>query len=367
MRFSTILSGYIGRAFLGSFLAMLAFIIGLILLGDTIELMRRLAPKPDASVWTVLTMALFKLPHMVHVVLPFAVMLGSMVVFWRLTRSHELVVARAAGVSVWQFLAPVLALALTIGVLDVTVFNPLAAALHSRFEALEDSFSIRDSGPLSLGENGLWLREVTDDNAVVVHARQVRQEGRDLRLKQISIIFMGDNNRFSHRIEAAEAVLSDGLFRLRDAYVMYPGKVPRHEDEFTVSTQLTPDRIEDNFASAESISFWDLPAYIEYFEQSGFSAHKQRLHYQALLASPLLLCAMVLVAAVFALQPNLRSGGMLRRFGGGVAAGLVFYFFSNVVNAMGSSQTLPLLLAAWSPPVLTGLAGLALLFHFEDG
>lgn len=367
MRFSTILSAYIGRAFLGSFLAMLVFIIGLILLGDTIELMRRLAPKQDATVWTVLAMTLLKLPHMVHVVLPFAVMLGSMVVFWRLTRSHELVVARAAGVSVWQFLAPVLGLAVLIGIVDVTAFNPLAAALHSRFEQMEDSFSIRDAGPLSLDENGLWLREVNEGKAIVVHAAQVRQEGLDLRLKQISIIFMGENNRFSHRIESSDAVLSEGLFRLQDAYVMYPGKVPRHEKEYMVATQLTPDRIEDNFASAESISFWDLPAYIEYFEQSGFSAHKQRLHYQALIASPLLLCAMVLLAAVFALRPNMRSGGMLRRFGGGVAAGLVFYFFSNVVNAMGSSQTLPLMLAAWSPPALTGLAGLALLFHYEDG
>lgn len=367
MRLSTILSTYIGRAFLGSFFAVLVFIIGLILLGDTIELMRRLAPKQDATLWTVLMMTLFKLPNMVHVVLPFAVMLGSMVVFWRLTRSHELVVARAAGVSVWQFLAPVLALAAGIGVVDVTAFNPLAAALHSRFEQLEDNFSIRDAGPLSLSENGLWLREVDDGKAVVVHARQVRQDALDLKLKQISIIFMGDNGRFSHRIEAAEATLHDGLFQLRDSYIMYPGKVPQHEDEYQIRTQLTPDRIEDNFASAESISFWDLPGYIDYFEQSGFSAHKQRLHYQTLLASPLLLCAMVLLAAVFALQPNMRSGGMLRRFGGGVAAGLVFYFFSNVVNAMGASQTLPLVMAAWSPPALTGLAGLALLFHYEDG
>lgn len=367
MRFSTILSAYIGRAFLGSFLVMLMFIIGLILLGDTIELMRRMAPKQDATLWMVLTMVLLKLPSMVHMVMPFAVQLGSMVVFWRLTRSHELVVARAAGVSVWQFLAPVLGLALLIGVIDITAFNPLAAALHARFEAMEENFSISDAGPLSVGENGLWLREVDDGKTVVVHAAQVHQDGANLRLKRISILFVGEDKRFSHRIEAAEALLSDGRFNLRDAYLMYPGKAPLFRAEDSVTTQLTPNRIEENFASSESISFWDLPAYIEYFEQSGFSAHKQRLHYQLLLASPLLLCAMVLVAAVFSLRPNLRSGGMLSRFGGGVVAGLLFYFFSNVVNAMGGSQSLPLLLAAWSPPALTGLAGLALLFHFEDG
>jgi lipopolysaccharide export system permease protein len=367
MRFSTILSAYIGRAFLGSFFVMLVFIIGLILLGDTIELMRRMAPRQDATFGLIMTMALLKLPSMVHLVMPFAIQLGSMVVFWRLTRSHELVVARAAGVSVWQFLMPVLVLALAIGIFDITAFNPLSAALHARYEAMEENFSVSEAAPLSVGENGLWLREVNDGGTVVVHAALVHQEGLNLRLKQISIMFVGQDRRFTHRIEAPEAVLSDGQFRLRDAYDMYPGKAPQFHATATVSTRLTPERIEDNFASAESISFWELPAYIAYFEQSGFSAHKQRLHYQLLLASPLLLGAMVLVAAVFSLRPNLRSGGMLRRFGGGVVAGLLFYFFSNVVNAMGGSQSLPLLLAAWSPPALTGLAGLALLFHLEDG
>lgn len=367
MRFSTILSTYIGRSFLGSFLVMLVFIIGLILLGDTIELMRRMAPKQDATMGMVMTMVLLKLPSMLHLVMPFAVQLGSMVVFWRLTRSHELVVARAAGVSVWQFLAPVLGLALMIGIVDITAFNPLAAALFARYEALEEGFAMSDAGPLSVGENGLWLREVNDGKTVVVHAVTVRQDGLNLRLKQISILFIGENKRFSHRIEASEAVLSDGKFLLHDAYTMYPGKAPQFHAEDTLATKLTPDRIEDNFASAESISFWELPAYIDYFEQSGFSAHKQRLYYQLLLASPFLLCGMVLVAAVFSLRPNLRSGGMLQRFGGGVLAGLLFYFFSNVINAMGGSQSLPLLLAAWSPPALTGLAGLALLFRYEDG
>lgn len=367
MRLSPILTRYVGRTFLGSFLGMLAFIVGLILLGDSIELLRRLASREGASMLTVLMMALLKLPHMMHVAMPFAVMLGSMVALWRLTRSHELVAARAAGVSVWQFLAPVVTAAFLIGVIDVTAFNPLAAALHSRFEAMEDRFSIRDNSPLSLGENGLWLRERQGDGVMVVHAARVRQEATELRLHELSIVFESADSEFSHRVEASEATLRDGSFELRGAWELYPGKPAVRREMMQLATSLTPNRINDNFAAAESISFWQLPEYIAYFEDSGFSAHKQRLYFQSLLASPLLLCAMVLVAAVFALQPNMRSGGMLMRFGGGVIAGLVFFFFSNVINALGSSQTLPLLLAAWSPPVITGLAGLGLLFHYEDG
>ena len=76
---------------------------------------------------------------------------------------------------------------------------------------------------------------------------------------------------------------------------------------------------------------------------------------------------MVLVAAVFSLKPDLRSGGILFRLIGGVVSGFVFYFFSKVVYALGLSATLPVVLAAWTPPTVTGLVGLAALFHLEDG
>ena len=56
-----------------------------------------------------LEMAALKLPHTAQDVMPFAVLFGTMLAFWRLTRSNELVVARAAGVSVWRFLTPAIA------------------------------------------------------------------------------------------------------------------------------------------------------------------------------------------------------------------------------------------------------------------
>ena len=61
---------------------------------------------PKRRFWLLLEMAALKLPHMAQEIMPFAILFGTMMAFWRLTRSNELVVARAAGVSVWQFLTP---------------------------------------------------------------------------------------------------------------------------------------------------------------------------------------------------------------------------------------------------------------------
>ena len=368
MRFSLLLSWYISRRFLGAFFGALGVIMGLIYLFDAVELLRRAATHGDAGLSVILEMALFKLPNMVQIILPFAVMIGAMITFWNMTRSRELVVARSAGISAWQFLTPVLTMALVIGVFNVTAFNPLAATLYKRYQKLEDTVMMRNNGnPLLVGETGLWLRETHANDQMVLHAAAVRQEGFDLVLRQVSVYISDPDTHFLYGIEARTGGLKDGQFHLQDANLFKPGVPVEHFDHYEFPTQLTMARVQDNFAVTETLSFWQLPGFIHFFESTGFSAGRQKLYYQSLLASPLLLLAMVLVAAVFSLKPNLRSGGILSRVVGGVVAGFVFYFFSKVIYALGLSATLPASLAAWAPTVVAGLFGSAALFHLEDG
>ncbi len=368
MRLSPVFSLYISRNFLRVFLAALGMMMGLVLLFDIIELLRRSATHGEAGFDLIVELALLKLPQTVESILPFAIMVGAMASFWSMTRSRELVVARAAGVAAWEFLAPVLGVVLVLGILNVTSFNPLSAALYQRYERLQDSAALRGTvNPLSVGENGLWLRESQGQQDVVLRAGEYRQEGLQLKMRDVSVFTTDQAGHFVSRVEATLGELNGGMIHLTDARLMRAGQPVTHRASLDIPTQLTLARIQDNFASPETISFWDLPGFIRFFESAGFSANRQRLYFQSLLASPLLLCAMVLVAAVFSLDPNLRSGGAMLRIVGAVIAGFVLYFFSKVVYALGLSATLPVALSAWAPPVVTGLASIGALFHLEDG
>ncbi len=376
MRFAPTLSFYIVRQFLQAFTMVLLVIMGIILTFDLIELIRRAAGHSGAGFGVLLGLALLKLPQTTHTIMPFAVMIGAMMAFWRLTHTHELVVARAAGVSVWQFLAPVLLTVLAIGVFETTAFNPLAAAMFGRFQALQDEVLLkRGADQIDVSEVGLWLREGfdagkgggEDGGQMVVHAEGVRQMGLELDLRDVHIFIYDQPDHFARRLSADTARLVKGAFLLKDVWVMEPGKPSRHLASMTLPTQLTLERVHDNFASPETLSFWQLPAFISFFEKAGFSAPKHRMYLQSLLAAPLLYCGMVLVAALFSLKPNLRSGGLALRIGSGVAAGFLLYFFSKLVYAFGLSQTVPQVLAAWAPALMVSLAGLGGLFHLEDG
>lgn len=360
------MSLYIGRQFIVSFLAIFAVLLALILLVDMIELLRRAASKPNVNFAMVMEMAILKLPHMGQLLFPFAVLFGGMAAFWRLTRNHELVVSRAAGVSVWQFLLPVLVLAFSLGVAKVTLFNPLASAMLTRFERVEAIAFKGQTSFLSLSSSGLWLRQSDGTDQSVIHARNFIQRGQEVELGLVNVFIYKGVDKFIRRIDSANAILEDGFWHMRDVWIHEPDVPSRHEDEFWQETDLTLASIQDNFAPPETMSFWDLPEFIETLEKSGFSAIRHRLYFHSLLAAPLMMCSMVLIAATFTLRHS-RRGGTIFVISGGVLTGFVLYFFSDVVFALGLSDSIPVTLAAWTPSGVTLLLGLAMLLHLEDG
>ena len=138
--------------------------------------------------------------------------------------------------------------------------------------------------------------------------------------------------------------------------------MPYHE----IETHLTPENIQDSFGPPETLSFWALPKFISVLEKAGFSALRHRLYWHTQLAVPLLLCAMVLLAATFSLRPARRGGAGISVVCG-VATGFLLYFLSDVVSALGVSARVPVVLAAWAPAIVSCLLGTAMLFHLEDG
>ena len=345
----------------GVFFAMLLIVFLL----DYIELIRRGNSHPDASLLVLLEMAALKQPHMAQQILPFAILFGTMMAFWRMTRSNELIVARAAGVSVWQFLTPPVSGAFSIGVITVTVFNPIASVMQQSYEALESRVLRGTGDQLTLSRTGLWLRQSdTDGHNSVLHAERLMPQ--NTRLEDVIVLSFKDDRKLLDRVDAKWAVLDDGKWQLNDGLRWTPGKPPTAFDRVEVPTNLTPSNIQESFASPETMSFWELPGFIQLLESSGFGAQQHRLYFHRLLALPFLFCAMVLVAATFSLRMQ-RRGGTTLMIIGGIASGFLLYLLSNVIFALGLAATIPVALAAWTPTGVSLLLGASLLLHLEDG
>lgn len=359
------LERYVLRQTLMALGGALGIIGSLVLLIDFVEVSRSVGSDVDLPAIQVLGLTLMKSPTVIVELLPFVFLFGTLAAFVGLNRRSELVAMRAAGVSAWRFVFPAAAAALLIGVLTTTVLSPLAAWGDGLYQRTEQ----RLTGDVTRAEEQtLWLREGEGDRQLVIRAAgQDRARGV---LTDVSFFVYtlrpGGGRDFSERIDARSATLTSGGWRLIDAVGATSGQQGRRYASLDLPTTLTADQVFDRLSDPDATPFWSIPRQIAQIEQAGFSATALRLRYQQLLATPLLFAAMSILAAAFSLR-LMRLGDLARMIASAVVLGFGFFFANQFAAAMGSAEVLPPVVAAWLPPILTGLAAFTLLFYTEDG
>ena len=216
----------------------------------------------------------------------------------------------------------------------------------------------------------IWLRQGDEHTQIVIHAGDHDMAGGVVRLRQVSLFLQnvtsGGGLQFTRRIEAAEARLDPGFWRLSDVREATPGAGSVRSETLSIPSTLDRRTAMEKFAARDTVGFWNLPATVQHADSAGFSSAPYRLRYQQLLATPLLFAAMSVLAAAFSLR-LMRLGGVSGLAGAGIALGFGLFFFDDLCGTLGSTEVIPTVAAAWAPPLIALLAGVTLLCYTEDG
>jgi lipopolysaccharide export system permease protein len=358
------LSRYFGMRFLTSVVGSFIGVVALAAMIDYVELMRRGADWPNATALLLAKISIYRVPQLTERIMPFSVLVGAMSCYLALSRRLELVVARAAGVSAWQFVAPAMIGAFLFGAVATTVYNPISAVLHERSKRLEADLLGQNLSALQENTTGFWVRQKSPDGAAIINANSSREQG--AALGGVSVYTFDGSGHFQTRIEAKSATLQQGYWQLEDARVYNSGKAPDIEDTYRLATNLTLEQVRESFATPETVPFWQLPSYIEMADRAGLMAAGYRLQYQQLLARPFLLAAMVMLAASVSLR-FFRFGGVQKMVLSGITAGFLLFVLSKITEDMSKSELMSPIAAAWIPVVIGGLTGFVALLYQEDG
>lgn len=364
-----ILTFYIARRFVGMFVRVFAIFFGIMMLIETIDQLRKYSGT-TLGLGDAVYMASLSVPESLYRILPLIVILASITLFLGLARSSELVVVRAAGRSGLRFLAAPVVAALVIGMLAVAVFNPLVAATSKQYDTLSALYEANGGSVMSVSGDGLWMRQGDAAGQSVIKAARANPDGGTL--QGVTFLTFLPDGTPAQRIEAKTAELRPGQWVLTGVkrWNLASGNPERDAtalpDGLTLATDLTTERIRNSFGAATDVAFWNLPRYIKDLERAGFSARSHRVWLQMELALPLLLASMVLVAAGFTMRHARfgQTGSMVLL---ALTGGFMIFFLRNFAQVLGENSQIPILIAAWIPPVAAIMLALGLLLHLEDG
>lgn len=370
------LSFYLARRFLRSFALVLGVFALILFMVDLVEQIRRF-DAAELGLRDLALLAALNLPQTLYAVLPLLMVMSGVVLFIGLARSSELVVIRASGRSALRMLVAPVIVALGLGVLAVAAGNPIVAVTSKRFVALSERYNQGAAQAVSIGRDGVWLRQGGGGDAIdngetqaVIHAVRANLDATEL--FDVTLLVFSPENGPIRRLSAKTARLVPGAWELTEVKdwplqeTINPEQQASTHASLRLPSDLTAERIRDGFGAPSAIAIWDLPDFIAGLERAGFSARRHAVWLQMELALPLMLVAMLLIAAGFTMRHVRlgRTGTMvLLAFG----AGLAVFFLRNFAQVLGENGQIPVALAAWAPPTAALMAALALLLHLEDG
>lgn len=356
------LGSYIFRRYATITTWMFAGTFALIFIIDFAEFTSRMAAMPDFTFPRALAVIALRVPMFMVQTVPFVALFSAMAVMIALNRRSELVVARAAGVSVWQLLMPLSIGALLFGLFMVFVVDPLAAGGLARSELVEADMKSASGG------NGAdivpWLRQTANGEDTIVGAKSTLSRGTEL--VDASFFKIDKDGNIFERLDARRASLKPGYWELVDVDRYTQAEHQTGIPTARIATNLREEFVQDRLARPETIPIYDLPKKMDVARSFGVRADAFGMQFHSLIALPLLLVAMTVIAATVSLR-FARQGQSASLILGGVVAGFLLYVVSVLVKAFGGSGIVPPVVAAWFPVIVAVLLGVTLLLYREDG
>ncbi|MBT9368451.1 LPS export ABC transporter permease LptG [Rhizobium sp. CSW-27] len=338
-------------------------VCGIIFLADFSETSRRMSGFVGYTVPGGLLMSAMRLPLIFQQTIPTLTLFIGMTTLITLNRRSELVVTRAAGLSVWQFILPFVAGAFLIGVATVTVVNPLAAWGQNLSSTMESEW--RKASNASRPSNFLpWIRQISKTDDTIIGAKGFENGG--TQLIDVVLFHFDAKGRITLRQDARTATLEDGYWQLNNVLETRTDAPPVRLPEVKVATNLRKAYLQESLSKPEDVAFFDILRKIEIVRSFGISTKPFETQFHSLLSLPLLLVAMTLIAATVSLRFS-RMAQSRSVILGGIVCGFVLYVVTVLVKAFGSSGVVPPFVAVWIPVVVAMAIGATILLHQEDG
>jgi len=334
----TVLTRFLFRRFFASFFLVMLTVCGIIFAVTFVE---RLSSNPTA--YETLVDTWVRLLEYIPMFLPLAVFMGTLLAFYNLTKSSELVIISGGGLSPYQIARPFLIGACLVAIFATTIVNPYSVNLTTRNLT---------NHQLKLIDDAIWLRETSDNGFITTRAlgMNVKNNG-NIEFKNITILIQNEQFKLTERISANIAVLSDNGLDIEKANVLNSDGTTNTTKKH-LDTKLTPQTVLDRYLQPDQISFWKLPHFIKKMNSIGVVTRGHLVQFWTLLFLPLTMMAMVMLGIAFSQTKQRRNYSFGVKFSLGILTCFALYFIVNLFNALGTTGTLPPIVAIVAPQII---------------
>jgi len=376
IRFPLILDEYVMGSFLRNFALVLTSLIILFIIFTFFELIGDILRYRTPLV-VVGDYLLNLVPFILNQVLPICSLVAVLVTFGALNRNSELTAMKATGISLYRIAAPMLVVATILSGLLFIFDETYLPAANRRQEALLSEIKGKPAQTF-LRPDRKWMSGQTGSSAsgqttannepTRIFYYQFFDSGRNDFANLTVFEFQPGTFNLTRRIFAQSARWDDNL----NGWVFENGWQRTFQGESTASYQPfaistfpeiheQPSYFKKEDRQSEQMSYSELATYINDLKQSGFDTMRLRVQLNRKMAYPIMTLVLAILAIPFSLFAGKRGG--IAGVGTAIGVAICYWVIAGIFENLGDVNSLPAILAAWSPDLLFAIAGTYLLLR----
>lgn len=352
----TLMQRYVLKQFLSIFLLCLFAAVSLFLVFETFERMRVFV-KEDSTFLQAISYLTFKIPLIIQLMTPVAVLVATLISVGRLSQLSEITAMRACGASIFSLAKPLL---LAGGVISLCVFIAGESIVPWSTQRVEEIYNIeirKKDEKGSFSRANFWYRH---DNTFY---RIGFYDSQNSSLAAISILEMDSNFSLQRRLDASDATWDENpqvgwtMQNVIETSARDGGGF--NVERFRMLPLVIKERPEDFYnmeREPETLSYAELGEYIEKLQSEGVPVTQYLVAQASKISFPLVSLIVVIIAFPFALTPA-RSGTMTTSFVAGITIGFGYHVVHAISTSLGGAELIPIIPSAWAANVLLGCIG----------
>ena len=369
---------YVSGQYLRIFFLGLFGLLGIFYISTFMDLADKLF-RGSATTLMLLRYFVFQTPQYVYYIIPMSALVATLVTVGMMTRSSELVIMRACGISLYRAVAPLLLFAVA-GSAALFALQERVMAYSNR-EADRLNRALRDLPPASFGRlDRRWMVGETGDiyhydffdaktnefqQFVVYHLDRVRWDLRSMthasRLALARRAAPGEEVEKGERGESVDGAAAAGWtgFRgwSREFSEATHGSLTKTVVKYATFAERAlpleaPGYFKTDEPDAALMTYGQLKTYVAQLRVGGYNVMPYMVALQRKVAFPFVTVVMTLLAVPFAVTTGRR--GALYGVGVAIVLAITYWLMLSVCAAIGAGGLLSPVLAAWTPNILFG-------------
>lgn len=301
----------------------------------------------DVNYYFPIYLVLLNIPSLLYEIFPFIFLLSSQFFFIKLLEKGELNTFKNNGLSNFKILRLTTLVSFLSGILIIVVFYNFSAFLKFKYLDIKKDFTKDNKYLATITENGLWIKDEIDNEINFINAKNFNLNS----LNEVDIIQLNNKFEFIKNIRSKSAQIENNSWILYDLKIIDKSNNIVEKDELVFKSNFNYNEINNLFSNLSSLTIWNLFELKKNYISINYSTTEIDYHMQKIVAYPILITIITLMASILMLNINYRKPKFFLIIIG-ILLSVVIYYINFFFGTLGKNEKLPLLVSIWTPIII---------------